>query len=97
MFEQRSIDSQSWEHNVPKSRSQSFLGRRWADASVVVCVTSKTPQNAKHAIYEVGNNRDDVVHEVDFIPLLDSTGRRKQRSVFVQTCPTQLVQTLRSH
>ena len=79
----------------------SILTTRWADASVVVCVTGKTPQNAKHAIYEVVNNRDGVVHEVDFIPLLDSTGRRKQHSSFVQRwlCPTHvfLVQTLRSH
>ena len=40
---------------------------------VVVCITGKTPQNAKHAIDEVIDRYGDVCQEITRIPLLDST------------------------
>ena len=53
---------------------------------LAVCITSQTTNHANRAIEQVLANDKDVVHEVDFIPLLDSTGRREQRNTFVQWC-----------
>ena len=38
-----------------------------------MCITGKTPQNAKHAIDEVIDRDGDVCQEITRIPLLDST------------------------
>ena len=43
---------------------------------VVVCITGETPRNAKHAIYEVVKNRDDMCHETTHVNLDDALGRR---------------------
>ena len=57
----------------------SILTTRWADASVVVCISGKTPQNAKHAIDEIVNRRDrDVCQKITDVNLIDSRGRRHQ-------------------
>ena len=54
----------------------SILTTRWADASVVVCISGKTPQNAKHAIDEIVNRRDrDVCQKITDVNLIDSRGR----------------------
>ena len=47
---------------------------------LVVCITGHTTNHAHRAIEQVLLNDKDVVHEVDFIPLLDSAGQRKQRT-----------------
>ena len=42
---------------------------RYTLVDVVVCITGKTPQNAKHAIDEVVNNRDDMCPGITHVHL----------------------------
>ena len=56
------------------------MGAKYSLADVVVCITGQTTNHANRAIEQVLPNDKYVVHEVDFIPLIDSTGQRKQRT-----------------
>ena len=47
---------------------------RYTLVDVVVCITGKTPQNAKHAIDVVVNNRDDMCQEITHVELDDALG-----------------------
>ena len=53
---------------------------RYSLVDVVVCITGKTPQHAKHALDEACGRDVDVCQNIAHIPLTDSTGRRKQRT-----------------
>ena len=40
---------------------------KYSVVDAVVCITGKTPQNAKHTIDEVVNNRDDMCQEITLV------------------------------
>jgi len=53
---------------------------KYSLVDVVVAITGKTPQHANHALDEVVERDGDVCQEIARIPLLDSTGLRRQRT-----------------
>ena len=61
---------------------------------VVVAITGQRPDNANRAFDQILLVDSDVTHLVSYIPLLDSTNRRKQRTLVadIQTVLRVIVQ-----
>ena len=55
---------------------------------VVVCITGQRSDNAHRAFDDVLRIDPDVTHLVSYIPLLDSTGQRKQRTPVADVPPS---------